>query len=116
MNNKTTILALLAGIGAGAALGFWFASEKNDKLRKQIGKALNDVSDDIKESIVNEFDELRSKAAGWKGKGLSLKENIMHAIADMKDENKQKVLDALERTQRESNKMHENGKQAVKQL
>ncbi len=116
MNNKTTVLALLAGIGAGAALGYWFASEKNDKLRKQISKALNEVSDDIKESIINEFDELRSKADEMKGKGISLKDSIMHALTDMKDEGKQKVLDAIDRTQRESNKIHENGKHAVNQL
>lgn len=34
MSNKTTMFAVLAGLGAGAALGYWFASEKNDKLRK----------------------------------------------------------------------------------
>ena len=58
MSNKTTVFAVLAGIGAGAALGYWFASEKNDKLRKKISKALNSVSDDIKENLINEFDEL----------------------------------------------------------
>lgn len=38
MSNKTTVFAVLAGIGAGAALGYWFASEKNDKLRKKLAK------------------------------------------------------------------------------
>lgn len=38
MSNKTTMFAVLAGLGAGAALGYWFASEKNDKLRKKLAK------------------------------------------------------------------------------
>jgi len=116
MSNKTTMFAVLAGLGAGAALGYWFASEKNDKLRKKIGKALNSVSDDIKEKIINEFDELKSKAAEFKGKGISLKDQILQSLGDMKEDGKQKVLDFIDKTQSESNKMHDNGKQAVKQL
>lgn len=116
MSNKTTMFAVLAGLGAGAALGYWFASEKNDKLRKKIGKALNSVSDDIKEKIINEFDELKSKAAEFKGKGISLKDQILQSLGDMKEDGKQKVLDFIDKTQHESNKMHDNGKQAVKQL
>lgn len=51
MSNKTTVFAVLAGIGAGAALGYWFASEKW-QIEKKISKALNSVSDDIKENLL----------------------------------------------------------------
>ena len=116
MSNKTTVFAVLAGIGAGAALGYWFASEKNDKLRKKISKALNSVSDDIKEKLINEFDELRMKADEFKGKGVTLKDQILQSIVDMKEEGKQKVLDFIDKTHAETNKIQDNGRQAVKQL
>ena len=116
MSNKTTVFAVLAGIGAGAALGYWFASEKNDKLRKKISKALNSVSDDIKEKLINEFDELRSKADEFKGKGITLKDQILQSVADMKEEGTQKVLDSIDKTHAEANKIHDNGRSTIKQL
>lgn len=120
MSNKTTIFAVLAGLGAGAALGYWFASEKNDKLRKKIGKALNSVSDEIKEKLINEFDEIKMKAGDLKSKGANLKDQIMHSLTDMKEDSKQKVMDFIDKTHaeasREVNKAHDNSKQAVKQL
>jgi len=116
MSNKTTMFAVLAGLGAGAALGYWFASEKNDKLRKKIGKALNSVSDEIKEKIINEFDELKMRAGEYKGKGITLKDQIMESLSGMKEDGKQKVYDFIGKTQSESNKIYETGKQAVKQL
>ena len=116
MNTGKTVLALLAGVGAGVALGYWFASERNDELRKKIGKALNDVGDDIKERIMNEFQELRTKADEIKDKGVSLKERIMYALKDMKEEGRQKVLDFIDKTHNESDKIHADAKQTVKQL
>ena len=59
MSNKTTVFAVLAGIGAGAALGYWFASEKNDKLRKKISKALDNLNlinlDDLVQKRYDKF-------------------------------------------------------------
>ena len=116
MNNGKTVLTLLAGIGAGVALGYWFASERNDKLRKKISNALNEVGDDIKEKLMNEFTELKEKAFELKDRGATMKDKIMYAVKDMKEEGKQKVLDFIERTHTESNKLNHEAKQAVKQL
>ncbi len=116
MNTGKTVLALLAGIGAGVALGYWFASERNDELRKKIGKALNDVGDDIKEKLMNEFEELKTRAEDIKDKGASMKDRIMYALKDMKEDGKQKVLDFIDKTRSESNKVTNDAKQTVKQL
>ena len=116
MSNGKTVLALLAGVGAGVALGYWFASERNDKLRKKISSALNNVGDDIKEQLMTEFAELKEKASELKDKGATMKDKIMYAVKDMKEEGKQKVLDFIERTHIEGNKLNHEAKQAVKQL
>ena len=116
MSNKTTVFAVLAGIGAGAALGYWFASEKNDKLRKKISKALNSVSVDCKKKLINEFDELRMKANDFKGKGITLKDKFLKSVANMKEEGNQKVWALVTKTHAEANKIHDNGRSTIKQL
>ncbi len=116
MSNGKTVLALLAGVGAGVALGYWFASERNDKLRKKIGNALSNVSEEIQEKLMNEFAELKERASELKDKGASMKDRIMYALKDMKEEGKQKVLDFIEKTHGEANKLNHDAKQTVKQL
>lgn len=115
MDNGKTVMAVLAGVGAGVALGYWFASERNDKLRKKISKALNNVSEDIMSKVMNEFEEIKSKGAELKEKGATMKDKILYAISDMKEEAKQHVYDFIERTQKETNKVQNDAKNAVKQ-
>ncbi len=115
MNSSKTVMAVLAGLGAGVALGYWFASERNDKLRKKISKALSNVSDDIMEKVMNEFEDLKVKGAELKEKGATMKDKIMYALSDMKEEAKQHVYDFIEKTQRETNKVQNDAKNAVKQ-
>ncbi len=116
MSNGKTVLALLAGVGAGVALGYWFASERNDKLRKKIGSALNNVSDEIQERLMNEFAELKQRGSELKDKSATMKDKIMYALKDMKEEGKQKVLDFIDRTHGDANKLNHDVKQTVKQL
>jgi len=116
MSNGKTVLALLAGVGAGVALGYWFASERNDKLRKKISNALNNVSDEIQEKLMNEFAELKEKAFELKDKGATMRDKIMYGVKDMKEEGRQKVLDFIERTHGEANKLNHDARQTVKQL
>ena len=118
MSNGKTVLTLLAGIGAGVALGYWFASERNDKLRKKISSALNDMGDDLKEKLMNEFTGLKEKASELNEKGATLKDKIMYAVKDMKEDGKQKVLDFIEKIRSERTetvKTNHDPKQTVNQ-
>lgn len=59
MNDNTKIIvALLAGLAAGAALGILFAPEKGDETRDKLSEALKNLGDSIKETAVAEIDNL----------------------------------------------------------
>lgn len=50
MRSKT-LLALLTGLAAGAALGVLFAPEKGEESRKKVKKAMEDCFDKAKEKF-----------------------------------------------------------------
>lgn len=113
MSSGKTVLTLLAGVGAGVAIGYWLASEKNDKLRKKIAKALNTMSDEFQQKLMDEFSDIKDKASSIKDKGVSLKEKIILAIKDLKDDTKQRVLDYIEKAGSEVNGVKKEAKQTM---
>jgi gas vesicle protein len=52
------ILALLAGVAAGAALGILFAPEKGAETRDKLSESLNSLTDTIKETAAAELEKL----------------------------------------------------------
>lgn len=96
MKSGKTALILLAGVGAGVAIGYFLSSEKSRKLRKKITNTLNEVSDDVRQKLLDEFAELKEKASDLKDKGASLKDKIAYAMKDLKDDAKQRILDFIE--------------------
>lgn len=96
MKSGKTALILLAGVGAGVAIGYFLSSEKSRKLRKKITDTLNEVSDDVRQKLLDEFAELKEKASDLKDKGASLKDKIAYAMKDLKDDAKQRILDFIE--------------------
>ena len=59
MNDNTkVIVALLAGLAAGAALGILFAPEKGDETRDKLSESLRNLGDSIKETAAAEIDNL----------------------------------------------------------
>lgn len=59
MNDNTkVIVALLAGMAAGAALGILFAPERGTETRDKLSDTLKNLGDTIKETAVNEIDRI----------------------------------------------------------
>lgn len=57
-DNTKTVIALLAGVAAGAALGLLFAPEKGSETRDRLSESLKNLGDSIKETAADEIDNL----------------------------------------------------------
>jgi gas vesicle protein len=57
-DNTKVIVALLAGIAAGAALGILFAPDNGTDTRDKLSDSLKKLTDSIKETAASEIDNL----------------------------------------------------------
>ena len=57
-DNSKVLVALLAGIAAGAAIGILFAPESGVETRDKLGDSLKNLSDSIKDRASDEFGNL----------------------------------------------------------
>lgn len=82
-DNSKVVIALLAGLAAGAALGLLFAPEKGSETRDKLSQSLKDLGDSIKEKAANEINNL----AGLKDKVVdSIKGKIRDVEQEYSDE------------------------------
>lgn len=59
-DNSKVVIALLAGLAAGAALGLLFAPDKGSETRDKLSQSLKDLGDSIKEKAADEINNLTS--------------------------------------------------------
>jgi gas vesicle protein len=57
-DNSKVVVALLAGLAAGAALGLLFAPEKGSETRDKLSQSLKDLGDSIKDKAADEINAL----------------------------------------------------------
>jgi gas vesicle protein len=57
-DNSKVVIALLAGLAAGAALGLLFAPEKGSETRDKLTESLKKLGDSIMDTAVAEIDNL----------------------------------------------------------
>lgn len=57
-DNSKVLVALLAGLAAGAALGILFAPEKGEETRDKLSQSLKDLGDSIKDKAADEINNL----------------------------------------------------------
>ncbi|MES2417731.1 MAG: YtxH domain-containing protein [Bacteroidota bacterium] len=78
-DNSKVLVALLAGLAAGAALGLLFAPEKGSETRDKLNQSLKDLGDSIKDKAADEINNLSS----LKDKVVS---SIKSKLKDVEDE------------------------------
>ncbi len=57
-DNSKVVIALLAGLAAGAALGMLFAPEKGSETRDKLTESLKNLGDSIRDTAAAEIDNL----------------------------------------------------------
>jgi len=57
-DNSKVVIALLAGLAAGAALGILFAPDKGNETRDKLSESLKNLGDSIRETAATEIDNL----------------------------------------------------------
>jgi gas vesicle protein len=77
-DNSKVVVALLAGLAAGAALGILFAPEKGTETRDRLNDALKNLGDTIKDRAAEEIDNL-----------ATLKDKIVDNVKTTLDRNKE---------------------------
>ena len=84
MNDNTkVVVALLAGLAAGAALGILFAPDSGEDTRDKLSESLKKLGDSIKETAATEIDNL----VGLKDKVVdSIKTKIHGAEEEYQDD------------------------------
>ena len=78
-DNSKVVVALLAGLAAGAALGILCAPEKGNETRDKLTESLKKLGESIRETAATEIDNL----VGLKDKVV---DNIKSKISSAEDE------------------------------
>lgn len=87
MKTSNTIISVLGGIVAGAALGILFAPDKGTNTRKKIAKKGSDAKSQALDSINEILSNVSEKCSSLVNKGENLAQNGI--------DNAQKELDTL---------------------
>jgi gas vesicle protein len=75
MSSGKVVLALLAGVAAGAVLGILFAPEKGSETRKKLSGQGEDLKESMKEQFNQFLDDISEKYENVKEEDADLSDN-----------------------------------------
>lgn len=76
MTNGKAVLAVLAGVVAGAALGVLFAPDKGTEVRKKIVKKGDDLANELSNKIHTRFEKMLDTLTGKAKKAVLQNEKM----------------------------------------
>jgi gas vesicle protein len=91
MNSGKVLLALLAGVAAGALLGVLFAPDKGSETRKKISKKGDDYTDGLKEEFNEFIAGVREKLSDVKNEASDVAGKVKNKAEEIKKEAKTSV-------------------------
>lgn len=84
-DNSKVLVALLAGLAAGAALGLLFAPDKGSETRDKLSQSLKDFGDSIKDRAADEINNLSN-----------LKDKVVNSVKTKLRQTEEEFADDIE--------------------
>lgn len=92
MNNGKAVIAVLAGVAAGAALGVLFAPDKGTDTREKIVDKKDDIIDSFNEkmnsffaTLADKFEQVKEGASELAERGKTKLENVQKEAKEAKE-------------------------------
>lgn len=100
-DNSKTVVALLAGLAAGAALGILFAPDKGEETVDKLSRSLRDLKDRVLDKAQNEIESLsrlgRANADRAVDTFESTKQEAKDKFASAKEDAEDALVDTIEK-------------------
>lgn len=99
-DNSKTVVALLAGLAAGAALGILFAPAKGEETVDKLSNSLSDLKDRVLERAKTEIEGLVNTGKEYASKASdsydTIKDEVKEKVSSVKEDAKDSAINTIE--------------------
>ncbi|TCD25469.1 YtxH domain-containing protein [Pedobacter psychrodurus] len=100
-DNSKTVVALLAGLAAGAALGILFAPEKGEETVDKLSRSLRDLKDRVVDKAQSEIESLGRIGKEYADKAVDTlgikRDEVRDELVAVKEDAKDALTDSIEK-------------------